>query len=113
MTSDDLVDHHELHPGERSDRTRLKKLARLAEFLEDAGSEETVFSRQVRIALWPVAWPVFEQRRGVPMAGPHTRTTDAGSPPELAPMTSPGAVRRRCAPADRDLEYGSFPAKQP
>ncbi|WP_433826429.1 hypothetical protein ACQP2E_30710 [Actinoplanes sp. CA-015351] len=51
MTFDDLVEHHEHYLAQVEPEAVDEARARLAEFLEDAGGEDTVLSREVRLVL--------------------------------------------------------------
>ena len=51
MTFDDLVEHHEHYLAQVEPEAVDEARSRLAEFLEDAGGEDTVLSREVRLVL--------------------------------------------------------------
>ncbi|MDP9792942.1 hypothetical protein J2S43_001454 [Catenuloplanes nepalensis] len=51
MTFEDLVEHYELYLAKVEPDAVEDARTRLAEFLEDAGGEETVLSREVRVVL--------------------------------------------------------------
>lgn len=51
MTFDDLVDHYQLYLAQVEPDAAVEARSRLADFLEDAGGEEAVLSREVRVVL--------------------------------------------------------------
>ncbi|GAA1657315.1 hypothetical protein [Actinoplanes couchii] len=51
MTFDDLVEHHEHYLAQVEPEAVDEARSRLADFLEDAGGEDTVLSREVRLVL--------------------------------------------------------------